>query len=158
MKKSILFALVLTIAIPLVSNAQLKKLADNEKIRSFTNGSVGLFKTTSIGEYTHDTIVIYSVSLPNASTYLDPIILYLGDKQEMLHNLKDFSNALQDGKKGDSFEFNVWGKKYHFSYRRVLGQRCFFVYDQYSISSQDYGRLFKLTIDDIIEYMNSLDE
>ena len=150
MKKSILFALVLTFAIPLVSNAQLKKLADNEKIRSFTNGSVGLFKTTI------DDKEFYYVTLLNNSRYYNHVVLYLGDKQEMLKNLEDFSETLKNGMKGETFEFQAGVFEYIFSYRTVLGQRCFKVNTPNS-SSQDFGNFYKSTIDDIIEYFNKID-
>lgn len=159
MKKSLLFALVLTFAIPLVSNAQLKKSSEIEKVRSFTNGTVTLFKTTIIDDFEllNDTIEIYAVKLPNVSTYHSPVVLYLGAKEDMLKNLQDFSDALNNGKKGESFEFDVLNQKYYLSFGKVLGQRCFLVSEPYS-SSNDYGRFFKSTIDDIIEYFNNIDE
>lgn len=157
MKKSLLFALVLTFAIPLVSNAQLKKSSDLERIKSFTNGSVSLYKSTIIGEASNDTIEIYLVTLFNNSRYYDNVVLFLGEKEDMLKNLQDFSDALKNGKKGESFEFDVWGHKYILSYRLVLGQRCFKVSTPNS-SSHDFGNFFKSTIDDIIEYFNNIDE
>ena len=133
---------------PVCVNAQLKKTSSTEKVKSFTNGSVGLFKSV-----TAEGITIYSVSLRNNSRYLDNVVLHLGNREEMIKNLKDFSMALADGKKGDHFDFSACGVDYSLSFDKVLGQRCFDVSKPYSISS-DYGRFFKATIDDIIKYFN----
>ena len=159
MKKGLLIALMLIFATPFVVNAQLKKSSEIEKVRSFTNGTVALFKTTIIDDFEllNETIEIYAVKLPNVSTYHSPIVLYLGTKENMLKNLQDFSDALNNGKKGESFEFDVLNKKYYLSFGKVLGQRCFLVSEPYS-SSNDYGRFFKSTIDDIIEYFKKVEE
>lgn len=48
---------------------------------------------------TVDGIEVYSVSLPNNNSKLfDRVILFLGNKEEMLSNLKDFDTALSEGK------------------------------------------------------------
>lgn len=70
----------------------------------------------------------------------------------MMRNLHDFSDVLKDRKKGDTFDFTAIGVAYSLSYDKVLGQKCFKVRKPYSTSS-DFGRLYKATIDDIIEYM-----
>lgn len=127
------------------SYAQLKKAATIEKVKSFTNGSVILHKTIMDGGE------IYSVTLRNNSKHLDNIILYLGNKEEMLKNFPDLSFALKDGKKGDVFDFSACGKDYHLAYGKVLGQVCFKVSTPVSISV-DFGRFYKVTIDDILEY------
>lgn len=127
------------------SYAQLKKTAEIEKVKSFTNGSVALFKTkTDGGEF-------FAVKLSNNSKYFNDIVLYLGNKDEMLKNLKELSEALEQGKKGDVFDFTACGKEYQLSYGKVLGQVCFKVSTPLS-ASNDFGRFFKSTIDDIIEY------
>ena len=131
--------------------AQLKKAAEIEKVKSFTNGSVALYKTkTNIGE-------VYSVTLKNNSKLFEDVIFYLGNKEDMLKNLKDLSAALEEGKKGDVFDFSACGKDYHLAYGKVLGQVCFKVSTPVSIST-DFGRFYKTTIDDILKYFQISDE
>lgn len=142
----ILLATVLAIVPALNSHAQLKKTANIEKVKSFTNGSVVLYKTIT------DSIVLYSVTLKNNSRLHESIVFFLGNKEDTLKNLHDFSNALNDGKKGDIFNFTANGAEYNLSYDKVLGQICFKVRKSYSTSS-DFGRIYKATIDDIIEFM-----
>lgn len=131
--------------------AQLKKAAEIEKVKSFTNGSVALHKTkTDLGE-------VYSVTLNNNSKLLDDVVFYLGNKEEMLKNLQDLSAALAEGKKGDVFDFSACGRDYHLAYGKVLGQVCFKISTPASISS-DFGRFYKATIDDILEYFQENDK
>ena len=125
--------------------AQLKKAANIEKVKSFTNGSVVLHKTTM------DSGEVYSVTLRNNSKHLENIVFYLGNKEEMLKNLTDLSMALKEGKKGDVFDFSACDKDYNLAYGKVLGQVCFTVSTPFSIST-DFGRFFKATIDDILEF------
>lgn len=146
--KTFLLLIAMVMALPMCVNAQLKKTSSTEKVKSFTNGSVGLFKSV-----TAEGIIIYSVSLRNNSRYLDNVVLHLGNKEEMIRNLKDFSMALADGKKGDHFDFSACGVDYSLSFDKVLGQKCFDVSKPYSISS-DFGRLYKATIDDIIKFFS----
>lgn len=153
--KKVLFLLaviVLVFAPVTNSHAQLRKTAHTEKVKSFTNGSVILCKTT-----TPDSATVYAVTLSNNSRLHENIVLFLGDKEDMMKNLHDFSDALKEGKKGDSFDFTEMGIEYNLSYHKVLGQRCFKVWKPYSTSS-DYGLFFKITIDDIIEYMEKKSE
>ena len=147
--KTVILLIVMVMALPIDVHAQLKKTSNTEKVKSFTNGSVTLYKSVLEGGMT-----VYSVSLRNNSRYLDNVVLHLGgNKEEMIKNLKDFSMALADGKKGDHFDFSACGVEYSLSFDKVLGQKCFDVSKTYSISS-DFGRLFKATIDDIIKYFN----
>lgn len=101
--KRFIILIVFTLALSAVSPAcfaQLRKSSETEKIKSFTNGSVTLYKSTVDG------IEVYSVSLPNNNSKLfDRVILLLGNKEEMLSNLKDFDTALSEGKKGEAFDF-----------------------------------------------------
>ncbi len=127
--------------------AQLKKTAKIEKVKSFTNGSVVLSKTILDG------IEVYSVTLPNNSKYHQPIVFYLGSKDEMIKNLRDLSEALEVGEKGEVFDFSACGQEYHLSFSRTLGQKCFKIWEPINISS-DYGRFFKATMDDILEYFS----
>lgn len=131
--------------------SQLRKVenaAHVEKVKSFTTGSVILYKTTV------DSISLYSVTLKNNnSTYNENVIFHLGTKDEMLKNLRDLSSALEEGKKGDVFEFSASKNDYILSFDKMLGQRCFRVSKPHS-SSDDFGRLFKSTIDDIIKYFD----
>ena len=128
--------------------SQLKKVAHVEKVKSFTTGSVILNKTTV------DSISFYSVTLKNNSTYYGNVIFHLGTKNEMLKNLRDLSSVLEKGKKGDIFEFSAAKTDYILSFDKVMGQRCFKVSKPYS-SSDDFGRLYKATIDDIIKYFDN---
>ena len=144
--KLFLLAIVLAIVPAVNSHAQLKKTANIEKVKSFTNGSVVLNKTTT------DSVAVYSVTLRNNSRFHESIVFFLGNKEDMMRNLHDFSAALKDGKKGDTFDFTAIGVAYNLSYDKVLGQKCFKVRKPYSTSS-DFGRIYKATIDDIIEYM-----
>ena len=144
--KLFLLAIVLAIVPALNSHAQLKKTANTEKVKSFTNGSVVLNKTNT------DSVAVYSVTLRNNSRLHECIVFFLGNKEDMMRNLHDFSDALKNGKKGDTFDFTAIGVAYNLSYDKVLGQKCFKVRKSYSTSS-DFGRLYKATIDDIIEYM-----
>ena len=143
--------LVIIITFLFVNNgtvyAQLKKTSEIEKVKSFTNGSISLYKTkTDLGE-------IYSVTIPNNSKYYKNIVLFLGTKDEMLKNLQDLSEALANGKKGDNFEFSVWGQDYHLVYRDyLLGGVCFDISTPGSTSS-NFGRFYKMTIDDILKYL-----
>ena len=147
----IVFTLAL-IAVPPACFAQLRKSSETEKIKSFTNGSVTLYKSTVDG------IEVYSVSLPNNNSKLfDRVILFLGNKDEMLSNLKDFDKALSEGKKGESFDFSASGSNYHLFYDKVLGQVCFKVYEEFSTTA-DFGRFYKATILDILEYFSKSDE
>ena len=95
-----LTVIVLAFAPVTNSYAQLRKSAHTEKVKSFTNGSVILCKTT-----TPDSVTVYGVTLRNNSRFHENIVLFLGDKEDMMKNLHDFSNALKEGKKGDSFDF-----------------------------------------------------
>lgn len=146
MKQFLLIAVLLFI--PSVQiQAQLKKLSNTEKVKSFTNGSVGLFKITS-----EDLEPIYAVKLRNNSQYYEDIVFFLGKKEDMKNNLHDLSKALKNGKRGDTFDFEVLYQKYTLSYSKVLGQACFIVQERNSVSS-NFSRLFKTTIDDIIKYI-----
>lgn len=84
--------------------AQLKKTAKIEKVKSFTAGSVALNKTSLDG------VEVYSVTLPNNSKYHQPIVFFLGNKDEMIKNLQDLSDALEEGEKGEVFDFSACGK------------------------------------------------
>lgn len=128
-------------------NAQLRKSVTVEKVKTFTNGSVRLNK--SIIEEDE----VYSVTLKNNSRYFEPIVLFLGTKDEMLTNLKDLSAALEEGKKGEIFDFQSCGQNYQLTFHKVLGQRCFKVWEEHNVQS-DFGNFYKSTIDDIIEYFN----
>lgn len=128
--------------------AQLKKTAKIEKIKSFTVGSVALYKTSLDG------VEVYSVTLPNNSKYHQPVVFYLGNKDEMIKNLQDLSDALEEGEKGEVFEFSACGENYHLSFSRALGQKCFKIWESIS-ASNDFGRFFKTTIDDILEFMKN---
>lgn len=151
MKYLILLVLIITVCFVNVEGyAQLKKTGTVEKVKSFTNGSVILNKTII------DSVELYSVTLKNGSKYYDNIVFWLGTRDELLKNLSDLSLALKDGKKGDFYEFSVCGQDYHLSYHKVLGQVCFNVSHPYS-ANNDYGSFFKITIDDILEYMQSLE-
>ena len=66
--------------------AQLKKTAKIEKVKSFTAGSVALNKTSLDG------VEVYSVTLPNNSKYHQPIVFFLGNKDEMIKNLQDLQS------------------------------------------------------------------
>lgn len=153
MKRFILL-IAFTIALSAISPAcfaQLRKSSETEKIKSFTNGSVILYKSTI------EDVEVYSVSLPNNSKFYDRVILFLGNKEEMLSNLKDFDTALSEGKKGESFVFSASGSNYNLFYDKVLGQVCFKVYEEISTTA-DFGRLYKATILDILEYFSKSDE
>ena len=113
--------------------AQLKKTAKIEKVKSFTAGSVALNKTSLDG------VEVYSVTLPNNSKYHQPIVFFLGNKDEMIKNLQDFSAC---------------GKNYQLSFSRTLGQKCFKIWEPIN-TSNDFGRFFKATIDDILEFMKT---
>ena len=148
--KTIILVLAIVISMPINVHAQLRKAANIEKVKSFTNGSVVLNKTTA------DSTSIYSVTLRNNSKFHENIVFFLGKKEEMIKNLHDLSDALKDGKKGDVFDFSVIGEGYNLSYDKVLGQVCFRIRKPYSTSS-DFGRLYKATIDDIIAYFEKDD-
>lgn len=143
-----ILVLTLLLSVPTYTNAQLKKVAKIEKVKSFTNGSVALNKTII------DEVEVYSVTLPNNSKYHQPIVFFLGSKDEMIKNLKDLSEALETGTKGEVFDFTVCGKKYQLSFSRSLGQKCFKIWEPINVSS-DYGRFFKATMDDILEYIEN---
>ena len=143
-----ILVLTLLLSVPTYTNAQLKKVAKIEKVKSFTNGSVALNKTII------DEVEVYSVTLPNNSKYHQPIVFFLGSKDEMIKNLKDLSEALETGTKGEVFDFTVCGKKYQLSFSRSLGQKCFKIWEPINVSN-DYGRFFKATMDDILEYIEN---
>ena len=108
--KLFLLAIVLAIVPALNSHAQLKKTANIEKVKSFTNGSVVLNKTNT------DSVAVYSVTLRNNSRLHECIVFFLGNKEDMMRNLHDFSDALKNGKKGDTFDFTAIGVAYNLSY------------------------------------------
>lgn len=145
--KTVFLLTAMLLAMPIGVQAQLKKTSNTEKVKSFTNGSVTLYK--SIIE---DGDTIYSVSLRNNSKYFDNVVFHLGTKDEMIKNLHDLYTALKEGKKGDSFEFSASGVDYLLSYDKVLGQVCFRVREPHSITD-DFGRFYKATIDSIITYL-----
>ena len=126
--------------------AQLKKIAKVEKVKSFTNGSVALSKTTM------DSIEVYSVTLPNNSKFHQPIVFFLGNKDEMIQNLRDLSAALEEENKDEVFEFTACGKDYQLSFSRTLGQKCFKIWEPLNTST-DFGRFYKATIDDILKFI-----
>lgn len=146
--KHLKFILILLAAafVVLPTEAQLKKSASVEKVKTFSNGSVPLYKSVL------DDVVVYSVTLKNNSRHFDPIVLFLGTKEEMISNLKDFSAALNDGKKGEIFEFECCGRKYEMSFHKVIGKKCFKVWEENNIQS-DFGNFFKSTIDDILNFI-----
>ena len=145
--KTVFLLIAMLLAMPIGVQAQLKKTSNTEKVKSFTNGSVTLYK--SIIE---DGDTIYSVSLRNNSRYFDNVVFHLGTKDEMIKNLHELYTALKEGKKGDSFEFSASGVDYLLSYDKVLGQVCFRVREPHSITD-DFGRFYKATIDSIITYL-----
>ena len=153
--KRLVLLIAFTLALSAISPAcfaQLRKSSETEKIKSFTNGSVTLYKSTV------DDIEVYSVSLPNNNSKLfDRVILFLGNKEEMLSNLKDFDTALSEGKKGEAFEFSSCGSNYQLFYDKVLGQVCFKVYEEINTAA-DYGRFYKGTGLDILEYFSKSEE
>lgn len=126
--------------------AQLKKNSETGKIKSFTNGSVTLFKSIV------DNIEVFSVSLPNNNSVYGKVVLFLGNADETKQNLHDFSVALEEGKKGEAFEFSAVGQKYQLYYDKVLGQVCFKVQEEISMRD-NFGRFYKATIDDIIKFL-----
>ncbi|MBO7225052.1 MAG: hypothetical protein J6V35_04000, partial [Bacteroidales bacterium] len=96
---------------------------------------------------------IYSLTIRNNSKYYKKIVLFLGTKDEMLKNIQDLSEALANGKNGVNFEFSAWGQDYHLVYRNVLlGGVCFDISTPGSTSS-NFGRFYKMTIDDILKYL-----
>lgn len=128
------------------SNAQLKKSAEINKVKSFTNGSVSLNKILIDGTD------MYCVRLKNNSKHYQPVILYLGDKETMIANLTDLSNALDNGKKGDIFDFSAYEQDYSLAFSKVLGQKCFKVWEKIN-TTNDFGRFYKATIDDILDFI-----
>ena len=83
--KQFVLLIAFTLALSAISPAcfaQLRKSSETEKIKSFTNGSVTLFKSTV------DDIEVYEVSLPNNSKLFDRVILFLGNKEECFLILK----------------------------------------------------------------------
>ena len=127
-----------------VGFAQLRKVGKTEKILTITMAD-HLYKDEIEG------VEFYSLSLPNASKYYNPVVLYLGTYQEMISNLKDLSAAIEAGEKGEVFDFQSCGFKYTLVFHRVIGQKCFKVYKEHSTSS-DYGNLYRYTTDRILEY------
>lgn len=140
-----IFIIVLCL-IPQTLYSQLKKTSEIEKVKSFTNGSIILSKI-KINE-----VYIYALTIPNNSKYHEDIVFYLGEEKDVLNNLKDFLHALNTSKNGDNFDFTVLSKKYYLSFDAVLGQKCFRIRNEIS-TSPDFGRLYKATIIDIIEYL-----
>lgn len=128
--------------------AQLKKTAKIEKVKSFASGSVVLNKTTLDG------IEVYSVTLRNNSKYYQPIVFFLGNKDEMIKNLHDLSEALEGGENGEVFDFSACGKTYQLTFSRTLGQKCFKIWEPIN-TPNDFGRFFKATIDDILEFIKT---
>ena len=146
-----LFVLIVIVGLLNVDGyAQLEKTGSIEKVRTFTNGTVFLTKTII------DSVELYSVTLQNVSKYHDNIVFWLGTKEELVQNLSDLSLALKDGKKGDFYEFSSCGQDYRLSYHKVLGSVCFEVSYPYSVNN-DRARFFKITIDDILEYMQTIE-
>lgn len=148
MKTKVIFYILLSILF-LCGNtnihAQLKKVAKVEKVKSFSSGTIVLNKSIL------DDVEVYSVTLQNNSKFYGPIIFWLGDKNEMIKNLNDLSKCLEEGEKGDVFEFSACGQDYQLSVSRTLGSKCFKIWETIA-TSQDYGRFFKVTIDDILEF------
>ena len=128
--------------------AQLQKVANIEKVKSFTNGSVVLNKTTV------DETEIFSVTLPNNSKYHQPIVFYLGNKEEMMNNLRVLSDALESGEKGEVFNFSACGRDYQLTFGKTFGQKCFKIWEPIN-THNDFGRFFKATIDEIINYISN---
>lgn len=129
------------------TNSGLRKIGTIEKVKSFQMGVVVL------GKAYDSSTELFFLNLANLSSYHEAIVLELGTKEEMIVNLNDLSKALEEGKKGEVFEFSANGENYTFSYNKFLGQRCFDVRKPYSVKS-DRARLFKTTIDDIIDFIN----
>lgn len=90
-----------------VSYAQLKKTAEVETLKSFTTGSVALQRVLI------EDVYYYCVTLPNNSKYFKLVVFWLGNKDEMLKNLRDLSAALENGKKGEYFEFSACEQDYN---------------------------------------------
>ncbi|MBQ8361965.1 MAG: hypothetical protein IJX44_08490 [Bacteroidaceae bacterium] len=130
--------------------AQLKKVAKVEKVKSFSSGTVILNKSIL------DEVEVYSVTLQNNSKFYGPIVFWLGNKNEMIKNLNDLSKCLEEGEKGDVFEFSACGQDYQLSVSRTLGSKCFKIWETIA-TSQNYGRFFKVTIDDILEFYSKED-
>lgn len=140
----VLLSVLILACLQSIGFAQLRKSSKTEKILTITMAD-HLYKTDIDG------VEIYSLSLPNASKYYDPVLLYLGTYQEMISNLKDLSAAIEAGEKGEIFDFQNSGFQYTLVFHRVIGQKCFKVYREHSTSS-DYGNLFRYTTDRILEY------
>lgn len=140
----VLLSVLILVCFQSIGFAQLRKTSKTEKIITI-NLAEHLCKTEV------DDIEIYSLTLPNASKYYEPVVLYLGTYQEMISNLQDLTTAMEAGEKGEIFDFQSCGFQYTLVFHRVLGQRCFKVYREHSVSS-DYGNLYRYTTDRILEY------
>lgn len=126
-----------------IGYAQLRKTATMEKVLTIMTEQV---TKTNIGGKE-----LYAISLRSSEKYHDPIVFWLGTYEEMISNLKDFAVALDEGKKDEIFAYQNHGTKYTLVSYRVLGQKCFKVYEEYS-SGKIYGTLSTYTINRMLEY------
>ena len=129
-------------------SAQLKKVAKIERIKSFTNGSVQLYKTKV------KDIDFYYVTLRNNSSIHQPINFHLGNASNLIKNLEQLKDGFNEAEKGEIFEFSANGENYTLTISSTLGMKCYKIYEETSVSNTDYARLYKATIEDMIEYLN----
>ena len=151
MKYLKLMALFATICLFNINGqAQLKKIATIEKVKTFANGTIVMSKT--ITDYTET----YSITLNNGSSLYDDIVFHLGTKEESIKNLNDLSLALKDGKMIDIYEFSACGQDYKLSYHKVLNSPCFKICYSHSTNSNDYATLPDIAINNMLEYLQNI--
>ena len=138
----VLLSLLVLVCLQSICFAQLRKTETAETVMK-----VGLVE--SLEKVSIEGFEYYVLYLKSSEKYHDPIGLWLGTYEEMISNLKDFAVALEEGKKGEIFEYYSHGIKYRMVFQRVLGDRCFNVYKEYGSS---YGYLNRWKIDIILKH------
>lgn len=138
--KTNLLIIILMSILTQSANAQLRKAASIENVGMF--GGVLLSRVESYGDTT------YRLHLP--AGYADPVIFVIGSKKEMVLNINDLFVTLSSAERGDMFEFECDGYRYHLYFRRGGGSKWYDVYEE-----QDNvvaGRLFDRVLKAILKH------
>ncbi len=138
--KKIFLILIALMSLKQTADAQLIKAASVDNVGMF--GGVLLSRVESYGDTT------YRLHLP--ASYADDVIFVVGSMDEMILNVKDLYAALSSAERGDIFDFECDGYRYHLYFRRGGGSKWYDVYEEHD--NIVAGRLFDRVLKAILKH------
>ena len=141
--KAILLIIILMTILTQSANAQLRKAASIENVGMFRG--VLLSRVESYGDTT------YRLHLPADKSYADPVIFVVGSRKEMILNINDLFMALSNAERGDIFDFECDGYRYHLHFRSGGGSKWYDVYEEHD--NIVAGRLFDRVLKAILKHL-----